>query len=254
MKHLIIADTQCKPDQDFTHLEALGRYIVAKKPDVIVHIGDHFDMPSLSSYDRGKKAFEGRRIKEDLDAGYKGMALITGPLEKLQESQRRNKKKVYSPRMIFCMGNHEDRIDRFTNDTPELHGFLGTKLLNLESYGWEVCDFLQPVMENGIFYVHYLANPMTGKPYGGTALNVLKNVGRSFVVGHKQCLDIAIKPSIDGKMQIGIVNGAFYPHDEEYKGPQGNNHFRGITVLHDVKQGFGNPMMVSLDYLVKKYA
>jgi hypothetical protein len=83
---------------------------------------------------------------------------------------------------------------------------------------------------------------------------VLKNVGRSFVVGHKQCLDIAIKPSIDGKMQIGIVNGAFYPHDEEYKGPQGNNHFRGITVLHDVKQGFGNPMMVSLDYLVKKYA
>jgi len=254
MKHLIIADTQCKPGNDLTHLAALGKYIVAKKPDVIIHIGDHFDMESLSSYDRGTKAFEGRRIKQDLDAGYVGMELLTGPLKRLQAKQKKGKKKVYTPRMIFCMGNHEARIDRFTNEHSEFDGFIGTKLLGLEQYGWEVFDFLKPVEQNGIFYVHYLANPMTGKPYGGSAMNILKNVGRSFVVGHKQCLDIAIKPSIDGRMQIGIVNGAFYPHDEDYKGHQGNNHFRGVTMLHDVKEGFGNPMMVSLDYLVKKHS
>jgi hypothetical protein len=254
MKHLIIADTQCKPDEDFPHLEALGKYIVSKRPDKIIHIGDHFDMPSLSSYDRGLKSFEGRRFHEDIKAGHRGMELIVGPLRELQARQRRGKRKVYSPEMIFCMGNHEDRIDRFANEHPELHGFIGTKLLDLEQYGWKVYDFLKPTSRQGIFYVHYLANPMSGKPYGGNALNILKNVGRSFVVGHKQCLDIAIKPSIDGKLQIGIVNGAFYPHDEAYKGHQGNNHFRGITMLHDVKEGFGNPMMVSLDYLVKKYS
>lgn len=59
---------------------------------------------------------------------------------------------------------------------------------------------------------------MSGKPYGGSAMNILKTVGRSFVVGHKQCLDIAIRPTIDGKQQIGIVNGACYDHFEHYKG------------------------------------
>jgi len=253
MKHLIIADTQCKPGHNFAHLRALGKYIVEKRPDVVIHIGDHFDMPSLSSYDRGLKSFEGRRFKEDLEAGHIGMEILLGPLKQLQESQRRGKKRVYLPRMIFCMGNHEDRIDRFANEHPELHGFIGTELLGLNKYGWEVYDFLKPAQASGIFYVHFMANPMSGKPYGGSAMNILKNVGRSFVVGHKQCLDIAIKPSIDGRMQIGIVNGAFYPHDEDYKGYQGNNHFRGITVLHNVEDGFGNPMMVSLDYLMQKY-
>lgn len=253
MKHLIIADTQCKPNHDFTHLKALGKYIVAKKPDVIIHIGDHYDMESLSSYDKGTRAFEGRRVKADIDAGNCGMDLITKPLLDLQKRQRKNKKRVYSPRMIFCMGNHEQRIDRFVNENPEFHGFIGTNLLNLEKYGWEVHDFLKPVEQDGIYYVHYLANPFSGKPYGGNALNQLKNVGCSFVVGHKQCLDIAVKPTIDGKMQLGIINGAFYPHYENFKGPQGNNHFRGVTMLHNVSDGFGEPMFVSLEYLVKKF-
>lgn len=243
-KHLIIADTQVKPGADLAHLTALGNYIAEKRPDVIVHIGDHFDMESLSSYDKGKKTFEGRRVKADLDAGNAGMEALIAPFKGIEG---------YSPRMVFCCGNHEQRIDRFANDNPEFEGFLGTELLNLEQFGWEFYDFLQPVEIDGIFYVHYLSNPFSGRPYGGTAMNQLKTVGNSFVVGHKQTLDIAIRPTIDGKMQIGIINGAFYPHDEPYKGFQGNNHFRGITVLHDVRDGYGDPMMVSLEYLVRRY-
>lgn len=252
-KHLIVADTQCKPGHDLSYMSAIGQYIAAKRPDVIIHIGDHYDFESLSSYDRGKKSFEGRRLIADIEAGNKGMELMMKPIWDLQRAQRRYKKKVYNPRLVFCVGNHEQRFDRVANDMPEFEGFVGTETLHLERYGFEVHDFLLPVEIDGIFYVHYLANPFTGKPYGGTAMSQLKTVGRSFVVGHKQCLDIAIRPSLDGKMQIGIINGACYPHEEAYKGYQGNNHFRGLTMLHDVKDGFGNPMMVSLDYLMEKY-
>ena len=49
------------------------------------------------------------------------------------------------------------------------------------------------------------------------------------------------------------INGACYEHDEAYKGFQGNNHFRGLTVLHEVEDGFGIPMPVSLRYLKEKY-
>lgn len=253
-KHLVIADTQVKPLHDLSYLSAIGEYIAHKKPDVIIHIGDHFDFESLSSYDKGKKSFEGRRVKEDLEAGHEGMRLIMEPVWRLQENQRKSKKKVYSPQMVFCAGNHEQRADRFANDNPEFTGFIGTEQLGLERYGWEVYPYLKPANIDGINYVHFLANPFTGKPYGGNALSQLKTVGQSFVCGHKQLLDVAIRPTLDGSMQIGIINGACYPHEEAYKGWQGNFHFRGLTMLHEVKDGFGLPSFVSLDYIMEKYA
>jgi hypothetical protein len=55
MKHLFIPDVQAKEGVPFDHLDWIGRFIVDKKPDVIIQAGDFADMPSLSSYDRGKK-------------------------------------------------------------------------------------------------------------------------------------------------------------------------------------------------------
>ncbi|MNK14258.1 hypothetical protein D3C87_323570 [compost metagenome] len=253
MDILIIGDTQCKPNHDLSYCSHIGQFIAERQPDVIVHIGDHYDFEALSSYDRGKKSFEGRRLIADIEAGHKGMELIMAPIKALQENQKKNRKKAYSPRMIFTMGNHEERFDRLANDMPELDGFVGTKTLKLEQFGWEVYSYLVPAEIEGIYFVHFLANPFSGKPYGGNALNQLKTIGRSFVVGHKQTLDIAIRPTIDGKLQVGIINGSCYTHDESYKGPQGNNHFRGLTVLKNVKDGFGTPEMVSLEELQDKY-
>lgn len=241
---LIVADTQCKSEEDLTYMLWIGKYIAEKKPDIIVHIGDHYDFPSLSSYDKGKSSAEGRRLHKDIEAGNIGFEYLNKFIE--QEVG-------YNPRKVFTVGNHEQRLDRYIDDNPELVGTLGVDKLPFAKYGWEVHPFLKPVEIEGIFFVHYLANPMNGKPYGGNAMNILKTVGRSFVVGHKQCLDVALRPTIDNKLQLGIVNGAAYPHDEGYKGYQGNNHFRGLTVLHEVEDGFGLPMFVSLDFMKEKY-
>jgi len=241
---LVIADTQCKSEENLEYMLWIGHYIADKKPDIIVHIGDHYDFPSLSSYDKGKASAEGRRLVKDIEAGNAGFEFLNLAIEKVKD---------YNPRKVFCLGNHEYRLERYIDDNPELIGTLGVDKLPFAKYGWEVHPFLKPVEINGVFFVHYLANPFSGKPYGGNAMNILKTVGRSFVVGHKQCLDIAIRPTIDGKQQIGIVNGACYPFDESYKGYQGNNHFRGLTVLHEVEDGFGLPMFVSLEYMKEKY-
>ena len=253
--HLMIPDTQCKPDTDMSHLTWIGEYIVDKRPDVIVQIGDHADMPSLSSYDKGKRVSEGRRIQQDIDASTEGMRLLLEPLQKLQKQQRKNKKKVYKPRMILTLGNHEERIMRHVNANPELEGFLSYDNLGYERMGWEVYDYLKPIIVNGITYCHFMANPYTGKPYGGTAQNILKHVGESFSVGHKQTLDISTRflPA-SGTQQWGIIAGACYLHDEGYKGHQGNHHWRGIVVKHNVKEGNFNPMFVSLDYLKERYS
>lgn len=251
---LVIPDAQVKDGVDIDHLKWAGQYLVEKKPDTIVCLGDWWDFPSLSFYDKGTLAFEGRRLIKDIETGKAAMEMMLKPLKELQARQRAAKKKVYEPRMVFTLGNHCDRLMRVPKSSPEFEGFISYDLLGLEAHGWEVHEFLAPVEIEGIYFVHFLANPFTGKPYGGTATSLLKSVGRSFVQGHKQTLDIAVRPTIDGKMQLGIVAGAFYQHHEEYKGPgMGNNHWRGMVMLNNVKDGYGDPCFISIDYLKKKY-
>lgn len=250
---LVLPDAQVKEGVDTEHLAWAGQYLVDKRPDTIVCLGDFFDFPSLSFYDKGTLAFEGRRLIKDIETGKAAMELMLNPLKELQARQRAAKKKVYEPRMVFTMGNHCDRLMRVPKNSPEFEGFINYDLLGLEQHGWEVYDFLVPVEIEGIYFVHFLANPFTGKPYGGTAANIIKNVGKSFVQGHRQCLDVTVRPTIDGKMQLGIVAGAFYTHHEEYKGPSGNNHWRGMVMLNNVKDGYGDPCFISIDYLKKKY-
>ena len=230
-----------------TYLRAIGQYVVDKKPDVIVNIGDFWDFESLSSYDKGKLSFEGRRLQDDIDIGKEGMRILLEPLRDYQALVDNS----YKPRMVFCLGNHEERLKRVASNNSEFDGFIGYHLLELEK-DWETHDFLKPVNIQGINFVHYLANPMSGKPYGGSAASQLKSVGTSFCVGHKQTLEVAIQPVLDGTMRLGIICGAAYPFDEGYKGYQGNNHFRGVVMLHDAKDGFADPSFISTKFLIER--
>ncbi|MCP4989569.1 MAG: hypothetical protein GY928_27000 [Colwellia sp.] len=251
----MIPDTQCKPNISMDYLEAVGKYIADKQPAVIVHIGDHADMPSLSSYDKGKGKAEGKRVQSDIEASIEGMNRLLKPIYDLQQKQLREDGKIhYKPKMVLCYGNHEERIMRHVDENPELIGFLSYDNLRYEDMGWEVSDFLKPVVINGVAYSHFMPNPMSGRPYGGAALNVLKHVGESFCMGHQQKLDVATRflPA-SGKQQWAVVCGACYDHDEDYKGHQGNHHFRGVVVKHNVVDGSFNPAFISLDYLKKRY-
>lgn len=258
-KHLIIPDTQCKPGVPLEHLLWAGDYIVDKKPDVIVHLGDHWDMQSLSHYDRGTKAAEGRRYPGDIAAGNMGMDLLMRPIyeynERQRETARRDHKRpvLYSPRLIFCIGNHEERIMRHVNAHPNLAGKLGYHDFNLKEHGWEVHDFLHIAEVDGINYAHYFPNPNTGKPWGGAPLLRLKNIGFSFTMGHQQGKNSAERYLQDGEAQRALICGSFYQHDEDYKGPQGNYHWRGLVVKNEVMDGNYDLMEVSLSYLRKRY-
>jgi hypothetical protein len=49
------------------------------------------------------------------------------------------------------------------------------------------------------------------------------------------------------------VAGSCYAHDEEYRGAQGQGHWRGIVVLNEVRDGDYCVMPLTLDYLCRKY-
>lgn len=252
MKHLVIPDVQAKPGHDFTYLNKIGHYIVEKKPDVIVQIGDFADMPSLSTYDQGKKSFEGKRYKNDIEAAKEAMDALLEPMWTFNANAKKNKEKQYKPRMVLTLGNHENRINRAVNDDPKLDGVLAVGDLAYAEYGWEVVPFLDVCVIDGIAYSHYFTTGLMGRPVT-TAQACLTKKHMSCIQGHQQGLQIATGYKADGSKITSVIAGSCYEHDEDYMSFQGNKHWRGFLVAHDVKDGDFDLMTVSLDYIHKKY-
>jgi hypothetical protein len=249
---LVLPDVQAKPGVDFSFLRRIGLYMVEKKPDVVVCIGDFADMPSLSSYDKGKKSFEGRRYKRDIEAAQFAMQAFLGPLNEYNAMRRRNRKGEYKPRMVLTLGNHEARISRACEDDPKLDGVLSLKDLAYEEYGWEVYDFLQVVIIEGVAFSHYFTSGTMGRPVT-TAQACLTKKHMSCVQGHQQGLQMATGYRGDGQLLTSIIAGSCYEHDEAYLGPQGNKHWRGFLMLHAVRDGTFDVMPVSLEYVNRRF-
>lgn len=241
----VVPDPQCKPGVRLNHLTWASRYFADKDVDCVVNLGDHWDMPSLSSYDKGKRAAEGRRVDQDIAAGNKGLELLSEHLPDLC-------------RKILLRGNHEQRLERYTEDNAELDGSVGYHQFNDKALGWEVYPFLEPVTVAGVTFCHYFPRSSDGnvsqtKRGAPSAMAQLKREMRSCVAGHRQGLDLAIHTN-GQRMLRSIIAGSFYQHDEGYLSPQGNSHWRGILMLTEVKQGNFNLVEVSLDYLRKRYS
>ena len=244
-KHFIIGDCQTKDGVRLDHLEWAGKYAAEKTPDVIVCIGDFADMPSLSSYDKGKRAFEGRRYGKDIAAAHRGMKLLRTPID------TEMKKTGWKPKFILTLGNHEDRINRATNDDPKLEGLIG--IGDLPYSGWTVYPYLQQVVVDGVAYCHYFTSGVLGRPVtSARALNSKKHM--SCVMGHVQRKEIDIQYTGAGKRITSIFAGSYYQHKEDYLGPQGNQHWHGCWMLHQVKDGQFDEMPISLSYLKSRYS
>jgi hypothetical protein len=239
-KHFVIPDTQVKPGVPTEHLNWAGRYIAEKAEpgDAVVHLGDHWDMPSLSSYDKGKRSFEGRRYKLDIASGNAALELLSAEIDGLKLERH------------ILRGNHEDRISRLIESEPWLEGVV--TMDDMRSPGWTVHPFLSVLDLDGVLYSHYFYTPTTGRPRSGMAANILRHVGRSFVMGHRQVHDVAMMELPDGSRRRGVVSGAFYQHSEDYLGPQ-SSHWRGMLMLTEVQGGDFDIVEVSLDYLRRKY-
>lgn len=253
MKIVVIPDTQVKPGVPIAHLRWAGDYIVDKKPDVVVQIGDFADMHSLSSYDRGKKSFEGRRYRSDIEAAHRGMRALLGPMDEYNRRSAANHKERYRPDMHLFYGNHEERILRVAEEDARMEGVLSYSDLGYADYGWETHEFLDQHVVNGVSFCHYFPSGVMGRPVT-SARALLNRMHMSCVAGHLPGLDYARDARADGTQISTIIAGSFYQHEEEYMNPIVNRrHWHGIVMLHQVANGAFDPMFVSMQYLKNRY-
>lgn len=252
MKILYIPDVQVREQDDLGFLTAIGNYIVEKKPDVVIQGGDFADMPSLSSYDQGKKSFEGRRYTKDVEATHEALRALFSPVDHYRRQQMANKKKRYDPYRIITLGNHEQRIERAVEKDAKLEGLISISDLNYNHYFHEVIPFLGVRVVEGIAFSHYFTTGIMGRP-ASSAQAQLNKKHMSCISGHQQGLQIATGHRADGTRLTSVIAGSCYEHDEDYLGPQGNKHWRGCLMLHEVHDGQFDLMPVSLEYLNKEY-
>lgn len=243
MNHAVIPDMQIRPGDSLRFVERVGKYIALKRPERIICLGDFADMASLSSYDKGKRSFEGRRYQRDISAAKRAMDALMAPI--MAEPG-------YEPRLIMCYGNHENRIVRAGELQPELDGLMRLEDLEFASYGWECHDFLKPVIVDGVAYCHYFTSGIMGRPIT-TASALLTKRHMSCIAGHQQGKQIAYASAADGRTLTSLIIGSCYERHEAYLGPQGNQHWRGIVMLHEVRRGSFDEMLVSLQYLRRRF-
>ena len=252
-RYLIIPDTQVKPGVDTRHIDWAAQAILEYQPDVVVHIGDHWDLPSLSTHEApGSVHTVGVNIAEDIKAGNEAFERLVAPMQK--EMQRRvvKRRKRWKPECHFITGNHEHRLSRAVGLTPKLDGLL--TMNQLETPGFKRHPFLEIVELDGIWFSHYFSNIHSGKAIGGSIDNRLNKIGRSFVQGHQQGLLYGIRQFPGSLARHGLVCGSFYLHDEHYRDAQSNGEWRGIVVLNEVQDGNYDIMPLSMDYLRRKYS
>ncbi len=255
MKHLVIPDEHYFPGDNLRRCDSLGQFIVEHQPDVIVRIGDIWDMPSLCSYDKGKRGMVFKNVKDDLEAGHKAEKRIFAPMLKLNADLAARKKKQYTPRIVKILGNHEYRVARLLEMEPRWDGSISmddfkTRLPIQE----EIVPFLEMVEIDGVGYSHYFSSGVQGRPFS-SARAMLQKTGSSLTMGHVHTLDHALLTKPNGGRIRGLFAGSFHDPDHKgFAGPQVDKAWwNGIIMKHDVNNGDYDIEEISVRRLLAEY-
>lgn len=244
--HLVIGDSHAEPDIANDRYRWLGRMCADLRPDVIVDIGDWADMPSLSSYDRAHRSFEGRRYWKDVEAAKDARTKFGNELAKTRG---------YKPELIATEGNHENRIDRATDETPALDGLISTQDLGAEEHGWTVYKFMVPTVVDGITYCHYAPSGVNARPIGGMnhAASLIRLCLTSTIVGHSHTYDYSERTRLDGQKIMAAAVGCYFQQFMAWAGPANAMYWRGIVVIRNVLDGYGSIEKHDLEEIRRKY-
>jgi hypothetical protein len=248
--HLVIPDPHAIPGTSNRRAEWIGKLIRDTKPDTVVCLGDLYDLPSLCSYDKGTKSFQGRTYRADIEAGLDFQ-------DRLWSTVRAAKKRM--PFRITLIGNHEHRITRAINIQPELEGTISYEDLELDTFYDCVVPYAGStpgmVIRDGICYAHYLVSGVSGRPISGEhlAYSLLAKQHASCVVGHNHTLDYCVRTCVDGRRIQALCAGVYQEHFADFAGEAQKLWWKGVCLLENVDNGIFDLRTISLEALRKEY-
>jgi hypothetical protein len=250
--HLIIPDTHAHYNYNNERANYLGKFLAEVKPDVVIHLGDSADMPSLSGYEKGKKSFHGRTYKADIEAHLDFN-------ERLWHYCFKSKKK--RPYRVILEGNHEHRISRAIEIQPELEGTVGLSDLQIPRWYQTFVPYEGGTpgvaLVDGIHYAHYFISGVMGRPISGEhpAFSLLSKQYSSCTAGHLHLLDHTVRTDAKGRQLHGLLAGVYQDYESDWAGEANKLWWRGVVLKRNVDgQGNYDPSFISLDWLKRNYS
>jgi len=220
------------------------------RPDIVVNLGDSADLNSLSSYDKGKRSFVGRTYRADINHHLEFQSRMWDPV-------RARKKKL--PRRVVLFGNHENRIERVLDLSPELAGTVGLSDLDYDQYYDDVVHYdggTPGIIEiNGILFSHFFSSGSYGRAIGGDSAGhmLLTKLRSSCVAGHSHVYDYAVRHNLNGTRHHGLVAGCFHTHRPSWAGNTAYLWRAGVSILNNAENGDYDLEFISLKSLEKEY-
>lgn len=217
MNILVISDSHISPACPNVELwTRLGEYVVKHKPDVIVHLGDVADLSSLAWLKNARGPYT---TDDELATVAEHLVAFEDVLLAERNKNRKDKKAIYRPHKILCLGNHDVR-----------NGYTGIQDL-FEDFDWFVADYLEPVEVNGITFCHSMMKGLTDYPCT-TAQELLENWHGNVVVGHGHKQDYAESYSIATGDRIRAIKCPVFNTDDIGWAKQTRNKWaRGFTLI-----------------------
>jgi hypothetical protein len=169
----------------------------------------------------------------------------------------RRKKKL--PRSVFVVGNHEQRIEKALDLSPELVGTIGFDDLRLNEWYDTVVPYQGStpgiIKLDGIHYAHYFVSGVMGRPVGGEhpAYSLLAKHHVSCTCGHIHVKDYSVRTTVDGSRVHGLVAGVYQDYDAPWAGEVNKLWWRGVVVKRNVENGSYDPQFISIEALRKEY-
>lgn len=248
--HLVVPDTHSHWQHNNDRADWLAKLIIDIRPDVVVHLGDSADLPSLSGYDKGKRGFVGRTYRADIDAHLDFQDRMWSPVY-------RRKQKL--PRRVFIIGNHEQRIEKALDLSPELVGTIGMGDLRLSEWYTDTVPYeghTPGIIEiDGVHYAHFFVSGVMGRPVGGEhpAYSLLTKHFTSCTCGHIHVADHSVRTTVDGRRIHGLVAGVYQDYDSDWAGEVNKLWWRGVVVKRNVENGSYDPQFISIEALKNEY-
>jgi predicted phosphodiesterase len=221
---LIIPDIHGSTYADERSLKAVENYMWEHKWAGILYLGDAVDLFGASIfYKKGNLA--------DID-------FIQSQLNWLYEMFKRHRLLVSKrTKMVYLFGNHEDRLNRYMKDHPELTGLLKMdKHIPFNDLGIETREYKsrpynigRAYFTHGLRYDQYHARWM--------ALEAGKNI----YCGHSHTIqEFSIKQSIQNHIYVGKSLGCLCVDDIDYMKGKAHNWQQAISTFMFRDGGFYN--------------
>ena len=237
---LVIPDSHADPRFSNERYEALGNFIVDKRPDHVVLLGDWGNLDSISFHNGDRPLLkEGMRLKDDLDSMQEAFELMQGRIDNYNKQLSVWKKKRYEPLLHWIEGNHEDRVRRYIESHPELQLFIISDNGLVNARGWNFVGYTDSVWIQGTRFTHVPLNPGNGRPISGkySTFRAVDFTDGSVVFGHQHCrtlTSVRRDSSNDGRVVNAYCAGCYFDYVPEYVRGVASTlpWWRGITILH----------------------